>query len=44
MTEVIDYLNDGVSRSVKTLSGGQGFKLLYVWFALAESVQSLNKK
>ncbi|MCG9793374.1 AAA family ATPase [Flavobacterium algicola] len=42
--EVIDYLNDGASRSVKTLSGGQGFQAsLCLALALAESVQSLNK-
>lgn len=42
--EVIDYLNDGNSRSVKTLSGGQGFQAsLCLALALAESVQSLNK-
>ncbi|MBG6062928.1 exonuclease SbcC [Flavobacterium sp. CG_9.1] len=42
--EVIDYLNNGVSRSVKTLSGGQGFQAsLCLALALAESVQSLNK-
>ena len=42
--EVIDYLNNGASRSVKTLSGGQGFQAsLCLALALAESVQSLNK-
>ena len=42
--EVIDYLNNGFSRSVKTLSGGQGFQAsLCLALALAESVQSLNK-
>lgn len=42
--EVIDYLNNGASRSVKTLSGGQGFQAsLSLALALAESVQSLNK-
>jgi exonuclease SbcC len=42
--EIIDYLNNGASRSVKTLSGGQGFQAsLCLALALAESVQSLNK-
>jgi exonuclease SbcC len=42
--EVIDYLNNGASRSVKTLSGGQGFQAsLCLALALAENVQSLNK-
>ncbi len=42
--EVLDYLNNGASRSVKTLSGGQGFQAsLCLALALAESVQSLNK-
>ena len=42
--EVIDYLNNGARRSVKTLSGGQGFQAsLCLALALAESVQSLNK-
>ena len=42
--EVIDYLNNGASRSVKTLSGGQGFQAsLCLALALAESVQSLNQ-
>ena len=42
--EVIDYLNNGAQRSVKTLSGGQGFQAsLCLALALAESVQSLNK-
>jgi exonuclease SbcC len=42
--EVIDYLNNGALRSVKTLSGGQGFQAsLCLALALAESVQSLNK-
>jgi exonuclease SbcC len=41
--EVIDYLNNGSSRSVKTLSGGQGFQAsLCLALSLAESVQSLN--
>lgn len=39
--EVIDYLNEGKSRSVKTLSGGQSFQVsLSLALALAESVQS----
>lgn len=39
--EVIDYLNEGRSRSVKTLSGGQSFQVsLSLALALAESVQS----
>jgi exonuclease SbcC len=38
--EIIDYLNNGASRSVKTLSG-QGFQAsLCLALALAESVQS----
>ncbi len=42
--EVIDYLNNGASRSVKTLSGGQSFQAsLCLALALAESVQTLNK-
>lgn len=42
--EVIDYLNNGASRSVKTLSGGQGFQAsLCLALALAESAPSLNK-
>jgi exonuclease SbcC len=41
--EVIDYLNNGASRSAKTLSGGQGFQAsLCLALSLAESVQSLN--
>ncbi len=41
--EVIDYLNNGASRSVKTLSGGQGFQAsLCLALSLAESVQSSN--
>ena len=41
--EVIDYLNNGARRSVKTLSGGQGFQAsLCLALALAESVQTLN--
>lgn len=42
--EVIDYLNNGSSRSVKTLSGGQSFQAsLCLALALAESIHSLNK-
>ncbi len=45
--EIIDYLNEGKSRSVKTLSGGQAFQVsLSLALALAESVQenvSANK-
>lgn len=42
--EVIDYLNEGHVRSVKTLSGGQAFQAsLCLALALAESVQSLNQ-
>jgi len=39
--EIIDYLNDGRRRSVKTLSGGQAFQAsLSLALALAESVQA----
>ncbi|MBB6333073.1 exonuclease SbcC [Chryseobacterium sediminis] len=39
--EIIDYLNEGKSRSVKTLSGGQTFQVsLSLALALAESVQA----
>lgn len=39
--EIIDYLNEGRSRSVKTLSGGQSFQVsLSLALALAESVQA----
>ncbi|GGE28936.1 SbcC/MukB-like Walker B domain-containing protein [Sphingobacterium cellulitidis] len=42
--EVIDYLNNGYRRSVKTLSGGQSFQAsLCLALALAENIQSLNK-
>ena len=42
--EIIDYLNEGKSRSVKTLSGGQAFQAsLSLALALAESVQSNAK-
>ena len=39
--EIIDYMNEGKTRSVKTLSGGQSFQVsLSLALALAESVQS----
>ena len=39
--EIVDYLNEGRKRSVKTLSGGQAFQVsLSLALALAESVQS----
>lgn len=39
--EIIDFLNEGKSRSVKTLSGGQAFQAsLSLALALAESVQA----
>ncbi|HLW62273.1 MAG TPA: SMC family ATPase [Flavobacterium sp.] len=42
--EIIDYLNEGRSRSVKTLSGGQSFQVsLSLALALAESVQVHSK-
>lgn len=42
--EIIDYLNEGKARSVKTLSGGQSFQVsLSLALALAESVQSNAK-
>ena len=42
--EVIDYLNNGYPRSIKTLSGGQGFQAsLCLELSLAESIQALNK-
>lgn len=42
--EIVDYLNEGKSRSVKTLSGGQSFQAsLSLALALAESVQSQAK-
>lgn len=41
--EVIDYLNNGANRSVKTLSGGQSFQAsLCLALALAESIQTKN--
>ncbi|NLZ94292.1 MAG: SMC family ATPase, partial [Bacteroidales bacterium] len=41
--EIVDYLNDGRSRSVRTLSGGQNFQVsLSLALALAENVQSLT--
>lgn len=41
--EVIDYLNEGKCRSIKTLSGGQTFQVaLSLALALAESVQSMS--
>lgn len=42
--EIIDYLNEGRARSVKTLSGGQAFQVsLSLALALAESVQANAK-
>lgn len=42
--EIVDYLNEGKSRSVKTLSGGQAFQVsLSLALALAESVQTNAK-
>ena len=42
--DVIDYLNNGNKRSVKTLSGGQLFQAsLCLALALAESVQTNAK-
>ncbi|NQD69745.1 SMC family ATPase, partial [Sphingobacterium shayense] len=42
--EVIDFLNNGHRRSIKTLSGGQSFQAsLCLALALAENIQSLNK-
>ncbi len=41
--EIVDYLNNGRTRSVKTLSGGQNFQVsLSLALALAENVQSLT--
>ena len=41
--EVVDYLNNGRTRSVKTLSGGQSFQVsLSLALALAENVQGLT--
>jgi exonuclease SbcC len=43
--EIVDYLNGGKSRSVKTLSGGQAFQAsLCLALALAESVQAKSKQ
>src|SRR5690606_25847154 len=42
--EVVDFLNEGRTRSVKTLSGGPSFQVsLSLALALAESVQANNK-
>ena len=42
--EIVDYLNEGRTRSVRTLSGGQSFQVsLSLALALAESVQSNAK-
>lgn len=42
--EIVDFLNEGKTRSVKTLSGGQAFQVsLSLALALAESVQSNAK-
>lgn len=42
--EVVDFLNNGFKRSVKTLSGGQTFQAsLCLALALAENIQSMNK-
>src|SRR5690606_10074363 len=42
--EVIDFLNNGYRRSVKTLSGGQSFQAsLCLALALAENIQALNR-
>lgn len=43
--EIIDYLNGGKSRSIKTLSGGQAFQAsLCLALALAESVQAKSQQ
>ncbi|HTO17034.1 MAG TPA: SMC family ATPase [Edaphocola sp.] len=42
--EIIDFLNEGRTRSVRTLSGGQSFQVsLSLALALAESVQAKSK-
>lgn len=42
--EVVDYLNEGRTRSVKTLSGGQSFQVaLSLALALAESVKTHHR-
>lgn len=42
--EVVDYLNNGYKRSVKTLSGGQAFQAsLCLALALAENIQTRHK-
>lgn len=42
--EIVDYLNEGRHRSVKTLSGGQSFQVsLSLALALAESVQTQSR-
>lgn len=42
--EVIDFLNNGYKRSVKTLSGGQAFQAsLCLALALAENIQTRHK-
>lgn len=42
--EVVDYLNEGKTRSVKTLSGGQSFQVaLSLALALAESVKTHHR-
>lgn len=43
--EIIDYLNGGKPRSIKTLSGGQAFQAaLCMALALAESVQAKSRQ
>lgn len=42
--EIVDFLNNGHRRSVKTLSGGQAFQAsLCLALALAENIQSMSK-